>query len=341
MNRARADGLAGYVLRKSVNNQWTVRAISKLRRVFGAGWTAEAGLDWRTAEVDHCREVRDLLGGQYYLDSASDFWKETGRRRRLGDRISYDNTNTIDRIRAYVQAERSTAAGSFWGMAGWARNSCTFTNHFTRAAPGSGRSLIPRSGPLHGFQIKGGVQRNLTAAWSVFGNAGHVSEVPIFDGVIDDNRGAVNRDPKNENFLSLEVGTRLRSLDPVLSMNLNLYATTRRDRTRDLFVQNLDGAGNAGLVSLLAVSARQLGAEFEAAYQPFPLLRFDGAASVGHWKYLDDTVGRYVSEDRSVVEEFAFYIGDLKVAVTTQMQFAYGLAVFPAPGLMLQGVGRT
>lgn len=185
------------------------------------------------------------------------------------------------------------------------------------------------------------MQRNLTAAWSVFGNAGHVSEVPIFDGVIDDNRGAVNRDPKNENFLSLEVGTRLRSLDPVLSMNLNLYATTRRDRTRDLFVQNLDGAGNAGLVSLLAVSARQLGAEFEAAYQPFPLLRFDGAASVGHWKYLDDTVGRYVSEDRSVVEEFAFYIGDLKVAVTTQMQFAYGLAVFPAPGLMLQGVGRT
>ena len=185
------------------------------------------------------------------------------------------------------------------------------------------------------------MQRNLTAAWSVFGNAGHVSKVPIFGGVIDDNRGVVNRDPKNEKFLSLEVGTRLWSLDRTLSMDLNLYATTWRDRTRNLFVQNLDGVGNSGLVSLLGVSARHMGVEFEAAYQPFPLLRFDGAASVGHWKYLDDTIGRYVSEDRSVVEEFAFYIEDLKVADAPQTQFAHGLSVFPALGLMLQGVGRT
>ena len=340
-NRARGDGSAGYILRNSVNNQWTVGAISKLRKAFGAGWTGEVGLDWRTAQVEHYREVRDLLGGEYHLDSASDFWTEAEQRRRLGDRIAYDNTNTIDWFGAYVQGERTTAAGSLWGMAGWARNSYTFTDHFTRAAPESGRELVLGSGPLHGYQIKGGVQRNLTAAWSVFGNAGHVSKVPIFDGVIDDTRGAVNRNPKNEKFLSLEVGTRLRSLDRTLSVDLNLYHTTWRDRTRNLFVQNLDGVGNAGLVSLLGVSARHMGVELEAAYQPSPLLRFDGAASVGNWKYLDDTVGRYVSEDRSVVEEFAFYIEDLKVADAPQTQFAYRLSVFPAPGLMLQGVGRT
>ena len=148
MNRARVDGSAGYVLRNSVNNQWTVGAISKLRRVFGDGWTAEAGLDWRAAEVVHYREVRDLLGGEYYLDSASDFWTEAEQRRRLGGRISYDNTNTIDWIGAYLQGECSTAAGSFWGMAGWARNSYTFTDHFTRAVPGSGRSLVLDRGPL-------------------------------------------------------------------------------------------------------------------------------------------------------------------------------------------------
>ena len=41
------------------------------------------------------------------------------------------------------------------------------------------------------------------------------------------------------------------------------------------------------------------------------------------------------------MEEFAFYIGDLKVADAPQTQVAYGLSVFPTPGLMLQGVGRT
>ena len=108
-NRARGDGSAGYILRNSVNNQWTVGAISKLRKAFGAGWTGEVGLDWRTAQVEHYREVRDLLGGEYHLDGASDFWTEAEQRRRLGDRIAYDNTNTIDWFGAYVQGERTTA----------------------------------------------------------------------------------------------------------------------------------------------------------------------------------------------------------------------------------------
>ena len=341
MNRAREDGSAGFILRNSVNNQWTVGAISKLRKELAAGWTGEVGLDWRTAEVDHYREIRDLLGGEFYLDTASDFWSEAERRRALGDRINFDNTNTIDWLGAYVQGERSTAPGSLWGMVGWAMNSYTFTDNFTRAAPGSNRPLVLESGNLHGLQIKGGAQRNLTAAWSVFGNAGYVSKVPIFDGVIDENRGVVNPDPENEKFFSLEAGARHRSLDRTLSLDLNLYATTWRDRTRNLFVRNLDGDGTDGLVSLLGVDARHMGIELEAAYQPLPLLRFDGAASIGNWKYLDDAMGEYVSDDRTVVEEFAFYIKDLRVADAPQTQFAYGLSVFPIRGLMLQGLART
>lgn len=341
MNRAREDGSSGFILRNSVNNQWTIGAISKLRKEFAAGWTGEVGLDWRTAEVDHYREVRDLLGGEFYLDTASDFWGEAERRRALGDRINFDNTNTIDWLGAYVQGERSTAPGSLWGMVGWTMNSYTFTDNFTRATPGSNRALVLESGNLHGLQIKGGAQRNLTAAWSVFGNAGYVSKVPIFDGVIDENRDVVNPDPRNEKFFSLEAGVRHRSLDRTLSLDLNLYATTWRDRTRNLFVRNLDGDGNDGLVSLLGVDARHMGIELEAAYQPLPLLRFDGAASIGNWKYLDDAIGEYVSDDRAVVEEFAFYIKDLRVADAPQTQFAYGLSVFPIRGLMLQGLART
>ena len=341
MNRGRQDGSSGYILRNSVNNQWTIGAISKLRKAFDAGWTGEIGLDWRTAEVDHYREVRDLLGGQFFLDAASDFWSEADRRRALGDRINYDNTNTIDWLGAYAQGERSTAEASLWGMVGWAMNSYTFADHFTRAQPGSTRALVLESGNLHGLQVKGGVQRNLTATWSVFGNAGYVSKVPIFDGVIDDTRGIVNPQPENEKFFSLEAGARHRSLDRRLSLDLNLYATTWRDRTRNLFVRNLADDGADGLVSLLGVDARHMGIEVEAAYQPLPFLRFDGAASIGHWAYLDDAIGEYVSDDRSVVEEFAFYIEGLRVADAPQTQSAYGLSVFPMRGLMLQGVVRT
>ena len=68
-NRANANGSRG-ILRNSVNYQDTWGAISKLRKIFNSEWTAEVGVDWRTSEIAHYREVRDLLGGAYFDDCA-------------------------------------------------------------------------------------------------------------------------------------------------------------------------------------------------------------------------------------------------------------------------------
>ena len=51
------------------------------------------GLDWRTAGIEHAREVRDLLGGDYYVDYADDNFEE-GKVVRLGDIIAYHNETT-------------------------------------------------------------------------------------------------------------------------------------------------------------------------------------------------------------------------------------------------------
>lgn len=284
LNRARNDGSAGYILRNSVNNQWTIGAISKLRKDYDSGWTTEFGLDWRTAEIDHHREVRDLLGGQYYEDnwSPSDFWSQEQRKRKLGDKINYDNTNQVDWLGAYVQAEKTSVDGAFYGMFGWNQNAYHFTDHFVEDPDKPGQELELESGNITGYQIKGGAQRNLNREWSVFGNAGYVSKVPIFDGAIDDRNGVINPDPKNEKFLSFEAGVEYRSLDRGISFDLNLYHTTWKDRTRNLFVRNLTGDNQDGLVSLLGLDARHMGIELEGAYQPNDYVRFDGAASFGN-----------------------------------------------------------
>ena len=178
----------------------------------------------------------------------------------------------MDWLGAYVQAEKSTTAGSLYGMAGWAQNSYTFVDFFRHdAASGGYRTL--ESGNIGGYQIKGGAVRNLNDQWSIFGNAGVISKVPIFDGVIDDNNGTLNADPKNEKFLSYEVGTQFRSNDRQVSLDVNLYHTTWRNRTLTRFVQNIGGVeGVDGLVNLLGVDARHMGVEAEGAYQPSNVL---------------------------------------------------------------------
>ena len=80
------------ILRNSVNNQSTYGLITRLQKEFAADLTTELGVDWRTATIEHYREVRDLLGGTYYNDCfrgcSSEFWNEDAGdgQRRLGTR---------------------------------------------------------------------------------------------------------------------------------------------------------------------------------------------------------------------------------------------------------------
>lgn len=333
-NRAQTSGASTGILRSSVNNQWTIGAISKLRKDFPSGWTLETGLDWRTAEVEHYRDVRDLLGGQYFVDTANEF--QTSDRKVQGDKIAYFNTNTVDWIGSYLQAEKSSVDGSVYGMFGWARNSYVYTDHFRRSDTDPSQELVLESGGLNGYQIKGGVSRNLTSEWSVFGNGGYVSKVPIFDGVIDDFSGTVLENPKNERFISFEAGVSYRARDRGLSGDLNFYHTTWRDRTFNIYVPNDDV-----LASVLGVDARHMGVELQGAYQPNELLRFDAAASFGNWKYLDDASGRAVAGDRTTATEYNYYIKDLKVSDQPQTQLAYAASLYPVDGAFLQLQGRT
>ena len=58
----RTNGQSLGILRNSQNVQWTIGAISKFKHEPNENVTLEAGIDWRTAEIEHYRTVRELLG---------------------------------------------------------------------------------------------------------------------------------------------------------------------------------------------------------------------------------------------------------------------------------------
>jgi iron complex outermembrane recepter protein len=341
-----AGGSRG-ILRNSVNNQDTWGAISKLTKEFDNGMTLQVGVDWRTATIEHYREVRDLLGGSFYDDCSrgcrSDFWSGNDGQRGLGEKINYFNTNTVDWLGGYLQLNHQTENGAAWGMVGLSQISYRFENFFKD--DGAGNPLVLNTGNIAGMQAKGGITRNLNPEFTLYGNLGYVSKVPIFDGVIDDNNSVQNPDPKNEKFLSFEGGLRYRGIGNGISADINVYNTTWRDRTFNVFVRNLDPTnpnGADGLVNLLGVDARHMGVEATLAYQPSEYVRFDIAGSVGNWTYLNDVSGTYKPDDQSQeTQEFDFFIKDLKVADAPQTQFAYAVSLFPAPGMYLRFQGKT
>ena len=343
-NRGSSTGSTG-ILRNSVNNQDTWGFITRLHKEFGGDLNTELGIDWRTATIEHYREVRDLLGGDYFNgcfrgNCHSDFWTEEEANRGLGDKIHYHNENDVNWVGVHLQAEKSSPAGSFYGMLGWSRNAYNFTDFFTMG-PGGGLLQLS-SGGLTGYQIKGGAVRNMGPEWSVYGNAGVVSKVPIFDGAIDDINGLLIDNPKNETFLSFEAGTRFRSLGRQFSLDANLYFTQWNDRTARRFARDFFGEDEDAVIRMLGMDARHMGVEVEAAFQPADWMRFDGALSLGDWKHTDNIQGSYASEDRqSETLEYTFHVKDLLVGDAPQFQMAYALSLFPSGGLYLRLQGKT
>ncbi len=348
------------ILRNSVNNQWTIGLISKLKWKVSEKVNVSFGIDGRTANIEHYREVRDLVGGSHfstrdlngnkliskikngsvsYKFPESDYWTSSDYNRTLGDKIDYYFTNTVNWMGGYGQIEYKTGYLSLYGMAGYSAISYGYTNHFKKAE-GSDAELTANSGSIGGYQIKGGANYNLSETVNIFVNGGFVSKVPIFDAVINDRDGTVATDPKNENFTSGEFGMQYKTINNKFSLNGNFYYTMWQDRSRSIGIRLEDGS--EGFVFLSGMDQSHMGFELEGAWQPVEVLRLDFGGSIANWEHTNDVSGVYKDYQSGGVDEvpYTYYVKGLKIGDAPQTQMALGLSIYPARQFRVQLVGR-
>ncbi|MHB2147480.1 TonB-dependent receptor [Calditrichota bacterium LG25] len=322
------------ILRNSRNNQWTIGAISKINYKVSDHIKSTIGIDWRKAEIDHYREVRDLLGGEYYIDNSDEF--NPNKKVGLGDKIAYYFTNDVDWLGGFVQAEYSKDRTTAYGMFGYSGIKYSYLNHFKKGPDGG--KLKAETDVLPGYQIKGGVSYRSTDQTQVYANAGYVSKVPIFDDVIDDYNGIKNEDYENSTFTSVEFGMNYTSANRQFVLKTNVYYTKWNNRT--FRESSFPFEGEEYLVYLSGVNQEHYGIEFEGAYQPSHLWRLDFAGSIGHWMYTKDVQGeaRYIETGLRI--PYSIYIRDLMVGDAPQTQLALAGTFFPIRGLNTQIVYR-
>jgi len=336
--RDAAGGESVGILRNSINRQWTIGAISKLNYDYSSELKFQVGLDWRTAEIEHAREVRDLMGGQYYTYTGNDFdttpWSQ---KKKLGDIIAYHNTNTVDWVGLFGQGEYQADQYSAYAMLGWSSIKYTFVDHFTNDGTGHELSLNPSS--ISAFQVKGGGMYHATSSIDVFANLGYVQKVPILDAVIDDVAGTIASDPANEIFQSVEGGLNYHSYDGKVAVKANLYNTQWKDRTVTVNVEPGQGSsGDSDIIFLKGLDQTHSGFELEAAYTPMPMVRFDASFSLGKWEYVGDAKGDYKNYSAGTSTEYVYAVKGLKVGDMPQQSFALAASIFPIKGLSIQGV---
>ncbi len=325
------------IIRNSTNNQWTIGAISKAYYKFSDELSTSFGVDWRTAQIDHFREVRDLLGGAYFVETANDFdTTPTSKQKGLGDKVDYYNTNTIDWLGLYAQAEYTADKLSAYGMAGWSTISYSFKDHFRNA---NGKPFEIDADAISGYQFKGGVNYRALNDLDVYFNAGYVAKAPIFDRVINDKVGELVENPETENFLSFELGMNGYACDGKLNAKVNAYYTMWDNRTLvdseyDVEVDEVNGVDETGIFIMRDLNQNHMGIEVEVGYQPVRFLRIDAMASFNNWTYTNEDAVKamWYSYDSAIQNNYNIYLTDVKVGDAPQSQFALSATVFPFRG---------
>ena len=328
------------ILRNSINRQNTYGLISKLNYIVNDELELQAGIDWRTAEIEHAREVRDLLGGDYYVDFADDNFSD-GKVVRLGDEIAYFNTTTVDWIGGFVQGNYTTEKLNLYGMGGVSSIEYSYQDHFTV----ENEKIV--ADPISTYQIKGGGLYNINDNVNIFANAGYVEKAPIMDNVIYYD-GTVASDPANEKFVHTESGVNYGN--EKVGVKVSAYNTDWQDRNLTKSVTTGQGdSGDTDVIFLRGVNQKHQGIEIETKVKPNDLVELDFIASFGKWKFDGDAEGTYqeneYNDENQVIglktTEYAYALDGLYVGDMPQTSYIFGLTLKPIKGLRLQALYKT
>ena len=327
------------ILRNSINRQSTLGLISKLNYDVNDDLEIQVGIDWRSAGIEHAREVRDLLGGDYYVDFADNNAAD-GKKVGLGDIIAYHNETTVDWFGAFVQGKYDIAKFNLYGMGGISTIGYSYLDHFAVDASKVSADAITT------FQVKGGGRYNLDDRLSAFANIGYVEKPPILDNVID-NDGNVSQNPDNEKFISNEIGGEYKS--ELVAIKGSYYNTQWKDRNLTKSVQTGQGdSGDTDIIYLTGVNQSHSGFEIETKVALHEMVDLDVAISAGNWFFDGDAKGDYTemeyNDDNQVIgttsTEYEYALKDLKVGDMPQTAYVGGLTIKPIKGLNVQGLYR-
>ena len=371
-------GASSGILRNSNNRQTTIGFLSKLDYNVSSNLKAQVGIDVRSAKIYHVKTIRDLLGGEYYMTSDSEFDIDNGQG-GLGDPIDYNYTNYVNWLGLFSQVEYSADKLSAFFMGGVTSVKYSHWNHFKDAANydysyvsakdasdaswieglgdndgGHVGDLYIEADPISTMQVKGGILYELGDALSFFSvipvlgkvadnsdiwlNFGLIDKAPVFDQVIQDYDAKMSTDPSNEQFVAFEFGINSSSNDGTMAAKFNLYSTTWSDRIATRTVQNVDGDDD--IIYLTGINQNHTGVEIEFSAQINEMFRVDIGAGLGNWLYTDDATGTYRDNDGSEAS-YSYALKDLKVGDMPQASLALGLTVSPVEDSKIQLLYRA
>jgi hypothetical protein len=297
------------ILLSSVNNHFWVGYLGQVNYEVKKGFEFSAGLDARYYRGSHYQEVKDLLGGDYYIDLSDK--NAASPMKRVGDKIAKNLFNAnrdglVSWFGAFSQVSyESKTVSAFVNITGIG-NGYQGIDYFQKRELNLGDTIlqfgygdtITYNGQTYhsysegvdyvktpwkfipGFTFKEGVCVKLSEFSSVFLNVGYLNRTPMFSNVIDNNYnkffGVINNEKIEQGF---SYASR------TFGVNINAYVTNWKNKPFPYGVQVPDPNDPTEFirVNINGMDAIHMGGEIDIAWEIHKKVSTEFMFSMGDW----------------------------------------------------------
>ncbi|CAM4127944.1 carboxypeptidase-like regulatory domain-containing protein [Flavobacterium antarcticum] len=355
-NQALTDGAGNagnsYLIRSSVNNHAWYGVVSNLKHQLTENLVFNAGLDLRTYDGTHFRQVENFMGLTNFTDTRNLRGENHQGSGTMASNVVTQNVpvnpwqalfNTTDENQRldYDYSEKISYGGVF-GQLEYSNNN--FSAFFQGSLSSQSHQRFDRYDYLPqfedsekvnntGYNVKAGGNYNIDQNNSFYVNAGYYNRQPYHDNIYLNYTNEVNPLASNEKILGLEAGYSFKS--SMFTANLNGYRTTWEDRvvSSSRTVTNAAGEmvgtttvafGDLIYKSNLGVKQVHTGLELDFILRPIDKLDIKGFASIGNWEYEGNAVTRQTDENQNLLKEETIDVDGGKVGDAAQTTWGLG-----------------
>lgn len=356
-NLADADGIgsgSNYAIRASMNNHAWYGVVSNLKKELNKNLNLNFGLDLRTYNGDHYRQISNFMGLNGWtesrflrdnnhvipnpntLPSATNTvnqsyninpWHAFFNTASDDQKIDYDYSETISYGGVFGQLEYSNENLSAFFQGAVSNQTHQRFDYYDYQDAYQDSEKVSNIG----FNVKAGGGYMITENHSVYANAGYYSRQPYHDNIYLNFTNQVNPLTENEKVLGLEAGYTFKS--KIFTASLNGYRTTWEDRV--VTTSNVQAAnavigstpvlaGDVIFTSNQGVKQVHSGIELDFVVKPVDKLDIKGFASFGNWEYEGKAISRKFDENLNLLVETEADLDGGKVGDAAQTTWGLG-----------------
>jgi hypothetical protein len=301
----------------AVNQHQWYGILSTLNKEFG-NINFTGGFDGRYYIGEHFKEIKDLLSGEYYLDSYN-INRPASTPLKEGDKYAYHNDGVVAWAGLFAQAEYVGDNYSAFLTTSVSQKSYKRIDYF-QYEPGNQETEWVNFTP---WSIKLGASYNLTEEHNFFVNGGYFTRAPYFSSIFLNYTNEINEGAKYEKVLSFDAGYGF-SL-PNLEARINGYWTNWKDKG---LVRSFSGE----TANIPGINALHTGIESEITWKPISEVFIKGMFSWGDWIWEDDVNFSLFDDNNQLLGEYSAYIGDVHVGNSAQVTSALTVDYEMLPG---------